>query len=372
MIHVEKTAISYSNLGSVEKGERVPIPKIRQGDVVEGRIIKPIPPHHAILLINGRQLVARTPMLFQAGDLAFFKVEQIVPQCILKLVEVRHDQYNGLGPLLKGADFNGLVYKSLIDLLSPLIKPSEGSGTQKLPDNVKQMWTLLSRISLHPDRTPGPDFLKSFIHGSGMIWEQKLKSLLFLGLQSRSQVQSHVGQDLKGLALGFLGDDRALSLVSTEGASRFVEALEQLQLLNVAGLEEKGKLLLIVPMQWDETFRFAQLLIDLSDKGEGESSKTGGEKVFRVSLFLDMSSLGPVRVDASVFQKDIRICFLVCSDEIQTLISSRTADLRQQLERHGFSVQQVTCRLEERSTLEDTALAESLVDLEEHHISVVI
>jgi hypothetical protein len=235
-----------------------------------------------------------------------------------------------------------------------------------------RIWALLGRISPHPDDVCHPEFLRSFIDGSGMIWEHKLRSLLLSGVQSRSQAEALMGQDLKALALSSLADVGATKLLSADGAGRFLDALEQLQLLNLSGLEEKGKLLFIVPMQSDEGFSFAQLLIDLGRKEGDEASRNEKDKVLRLSLFLDMSRLGPVRVDASIFKKVIRIGFLVCNEESQALVDRSADHLKEYLERHGFSVQQVTCQLEEQNSLADTSLVESLIDPEEHYISLVI
>jgi hypothetical protein len=288
------------------------------------------------------------------------------------LVELKHGQQDGLGELLKGSGLFGSPHRLLIDMLDPLIVSLGESDQRKLPNIVMQMWRLLGRISLHPDDICHPKFLKSFIDGSGMIWEHKIKSLLLSGLQSRSRAVALMGQDLKGLALSSLTDGGAMKLLSVEGAGRFLDALEQLQLLNLSGLEEKGKLLFIIPMRWGDGFSFAQLLIDLGRKKGDEAGRNDKDGVLRLSLFLDMSRLGPVRVDASIFQKVIRIGFFVCNEESQALVNHNANYLKEHLERHGFSVQQVTCRREEGNSLADTSLVESLIDPEEHYISLVI
>jgi hypothetical protein len=197
-----------------------------------------------------------------------------------------------------------------------------------------------------------------------------MKALLFLGLTGRDQVQALLKQDLKGLALLALNDEGAKGIISSEGITRFIDSLEQFQLANLVGLEEKGKLLLVIPMQWDNVFQFAQLLIGLPGNGSQKNSKD--EKALTLSLFLDMSHLGPIRVDCSVVDRAIRVCFLVCSEEIQAFLNSLTHDLENQLERHGFSVRQMTCRFEKQHILEKTSFVDALVDFEEHRVSVMI
>jgi virulence-associated protein VapD len=79
-----------------------------------------------------------------------------------------------------------------------------------------------------------------------------------------------------------------------------------------------------------------------------------------------------VRVDASVVEKAIRVSFLVSDEDIQSLVNQYTPCLQEQLERHGFSLQQVTCRLEERDSLARTSLVDAIIDLEEHTISLIV
>jgi virulence-associated protein VapD len=151
----------------------------------------------------------------------------------------------------------------------------------------------------------------------------------------------------------------------------FLGETEHHQWWNLFALEEKGKLLFIIPMQWPDKFTFAQLLIDLGAK-RGDRGKNHEDRVFKLSLFLDMSHLGPVRVDASVVEQAIRVSFLVSNESIQSFLNQYTPGLQQQLERHGFSLQQVTCRLEERASLAATSLADAIIDSEEHTISLIV
>ena len=347
------------------------MPPLSRGEVVEGRIVKAVSPHHAILLIKGRQLIARTPQALKDDGVVFFKVEQVSPECILKLMEGSSGEPGGLSTLFRRGDIDGNIYQAFIDLIVSLKTSSHIPSNQRLPDVIQQIWSLVGRISLTPGRPPDLRFLQSLMEGSGLLWENKLmKALLFSGMTGRNQVQALLKQDLKGLALLALNDEGTKGIISSEGITRFIDSLEQFQLANLVGLEEKGKLLLVIPMQWDNVFQFAQLLIGLPGNGRQENSKD--ENALTLSLFLEMSYLGPIRVDCSVVDRAIRVCFLVCSEEIQAFLNSLTGDLENQLERHGFSVRQMTCRFEKQRILEKTSFVDALVDFEEHRVSVMI
>jgi hypothetical protein len=323
-------------------------------------------------LIKGNQVLARTSIPLNPGQLVFFKVQQCAPQCILKLLELRHGQQDGIDGLLKKGAWGGFPFKFLTDLLKPAVASLEKSAPDDFPRTLWRLWDLLRRISLRPDEVIRPELLRSFVDGSGMTWEHKLSRLLLSGFQSRNQAEAIIEQDLKALALKLLADGGAQRLFSEQATARFPDGLEQLQLLNLSALEEKSRLLLTIPMQWHDRFAFAQLLIDLGDYRADGASENDENRVLKLSLFLEMSHLGPVRVDASVFQKEIRVGFLVCNEEIESFVMYYRPRLKQQLERHGFFLQQVTCRLEEPNTLANTCLSDAIIDLEEHYISLVI
>lgn len=365
--------IPSSKLNPANKASPGKILAVHKEEVVEGRIIKPISPRHALILIKGKQLLARTEGVFlKPGQLASFKVTETSPQCILKFLEVTSNQEDGITGLLKGCGFRSSPFDFLMALLHPLRVSMEKSAPERVPPILMRMGALLGRISLRPHDVAHPEFLKSFIDGSGLMWENKLKTLLLSGLESRHQTEALIEHDLKGLAFKSLADGSTGRLLSTQGVTTFLDDMEHHQWLNLFALEEKGNLLFIIPMQWPDKFTFAQLLIDLGAKRGDRGGENHEDGVFKLSLFLDMSHLGPVRVDASVIEKAIRVSFLVSNEDIQSFLNQYTPDLQQQLERHGFSLQQVTCRLEERASLACTSLVDAIIDLEEHTINLIV
>ena len=365
--------IPTSNLNSANKASPAKMLSVYKDEVVEGRIIKPISPHRAIILIKGKQLLARTEGVpLKPGQLASFKVAETSPQCILKFLEVTSDQEAGITHFLMRSHFRGSPHKCLMALLNALRGSRDGSAGERAPHILMQMGTLLGRISLRPHDVAHPEFLKSFIDGSGLMWENKLRTLLLSGIESRHQTEAFMENDLKGLALKSLTDAKTGKLFFTQGMTTFLDDMEHHQSLNLSALEEKGKLLFIIPMQWPDKLTFAQFLIDLGAKRGGMGSENHEDKSLKLSLLLDMSHLGPVRVDASVVEKAIRVSFLVSDEDIQSLVNQSTPWLQQQLERHGFSLHQVTCRLEERASLACTSLVDAMIDSEEHTISLIV
>ena len=290
----------------------------------------------------------------------------------MKLVEPGVSGSGGVTGLLAMSALRKSPYESLIRLLAPLVLSGDGSTDPKAPNVLVRLWGLLNRISFSSEQVNNRQFLKSFIDGSGMLLEHKIRSFLLSDTHSTNNLDDMIGQDLKGLALKAMADGVTNRSVSTEFISRFIDSLELFQLVNVSRLEDHGQLFFTIPLQLDEQFGFGELFIKLPKKGEDEQSDKDGDQVLRVSFLLHMSSLGPVRADVSVFQKAIRVCFVVSQEEIQALFNNSKELLKLQLERHGFNLQEITCRLQEADLLAQSSLVEELLDFDEHEVNLVV
>jgi len=240
-----------------------------------------------------------------------------------------------------------------------------------VPEDMKRMWDLLTRVSLQHEKPISPESLKAFLDSSGIAWEQKLRTMILNGQASRNHMETQIRQDLKGLALRALSENAIKGLISPETLETFVEELQQLQLLNLSTLEEKGKLLFFIPIMLDEKLKMAQLVIDFGGSKNGKEERGEGGAL-KLSVFLELSRLGPVRIDAVLCKEKIIIGFLVSDKNIQQLFDSYAGMLKKQLERHGFYVQQMTCRREKPHVLAETSFVPSLMDNDGPQISVVI
>ena len=366
-------SVPSSKLNLPDKAGPGKILAVRKDEVVEGRIIKTISPHRAIILIKGKELLARTqgvPM--RPGHLASFKVAETSPQCILKLLGLIRDQKMGITGLPVQSHARAAPYRGLRALFNALGLSREAPVREATPHILKQMEALVGRICLRPHQKPCCRFLQSFMEGSGLMWENKLKRALLSGLVSRHETEALIDQDLKGLAFRALTDSGRGKGFFTKAITTFLDDLEHHQCLNLSAWEEKGKLLFVIPMQRPDDMTFAQLLIDLGAKPGGRDGEDNEDAPFKLTLFLSLSALGPLRVDASVVEKAISISFLVSDEATRSFFNRHTPALQGQLERHGFSLQQVRCRLEKRAKLAAMSLADAIIDAEEHTISLIV
>ncbi|CAN2039176.1 putative Flagellar hook-length control protein-like C-terminal domain-containing protein [Candidatus Magnetomoraceae bacterium gMMP-15] len=258
-------------------------------------------------------------------------------------------------------------YKFLTDMLAQLRDSETIKNDLELSEIMSDLKQIISRISAKPGAISS-SFLKSFIGGSGMNWENKLKSMLFSGPWQPDKLNAMIKQDVKGLSLKLMkeiGDES----IFKDNISKFIDGLDTLQLLNSTSLEEDGKLLFMIPMLFGNTFKFGQIFIDLSKKKKDK--KNLKDKLITVSLLLEMTNMGPVRVDAQIFQKTIKLDFWVSDEDVKSLINQNYASLKGQMERHGFHLQSIGCHFKEKTELEQISFVDEFVN-KEHNFSLMV
>ena len=243
--------------------------------------------------------------------------------------------------------------------------PSDLDGTGASPDRpalTKQavlLENLLRSISLKSD-TPDPKFLPTLIQKGGMTWEHKLAALV---AEHKTALPRRVNEmakgDLKGAALSFLsamdqGDDEM-----KKALRNFVDTLEQLQVINRVSSEESGRYLLPFPAFFDHAFRFGQLLIDLGKDAGGKQPLT--DRVVKVAFILELSALGDLRADFSVFRKSVTGTFGVGKKEIQAVLKKEIPHLMSRLEALGFQVQGIDCQVLDPEELANATLTNQVM-----------
>lgn len=284
---IDQISVSPSKIGRQNKKACCRFLPLHKGEVVEGRIIKAIHPRHAIIMIKGKELVARSRVPLQPGELAVFKVEEPPPQCILKLLKVSPRQENDVGLLLRNRGFRVSPYELLIDILNPSKSTVEKLPPQKVRDTLRRMQALLNRISLMSHEISGD-----------------------------------------------------------------------------------GKLFFPISMQINNRFFPGELLIHLPEKGKEKSADN--DKAFRLSFLLEMSHLGPVRGDVSIFQKAVSVGFWVSDERVQSLFNESAVSLKRRLERHGFRLQELACRIEEAGSVHQSSLAEEFAGSKEYLVNLIV
>ncbi|MBF0229936.1 MAG: hypothetical protein HQK63_10185 [Desulfamplus sp.] len=274
--------------------------------------------------------------------------------------------------------------KAEVDFLPKLLQKSGILMEKKLADMVKNGSDSLPKFESVSQTS---SYSKSVLTSSGEILkdgftETSLNKATQQSLTNSSTSASIVKDDIKGAVLNFIatsGDGSAeiLSLENRELPNinvfkEFIQNLESVQLLN-SHLSESGKYIIPFPLLNGEHLSFGQLLIDLGEnRKENENRDSKENSLLKVSLFLDMTNLGPIRADFSVLKNNITGGFQVADEEIANFFKLMLPELKERLQIHDYNVHKIECRVVESEKLAEKSIIKELLKSEEHGFNIMI
>jgi hypothetical protein len=322
--------------------------KFYQNEIVKGRVLKSISPEETVLLIKGRKVTARTSVPLQEGAELWLKLEKTSPNLTFKLLgaePVGSLEINT--PVLVSAIKNN-IWKTLNDRLSAQARLSAAED---------RFVTLMKDLSQTLFSRPSNDMLNTLIDFCGMHWEKKLRNLFLQKRFDRENIVSIADRDLKGSAI-MLADLQE----DTEWIEKFVSVIKQFQLFNHAAVSRDRKAFLPVPIQFpDGYFSLGQLLIHLPEEKREDGRLGQIEKVpVRITFLLEMSRLGPLRVDLVVVDKEISGRFMLSDESSRIFLKGHIAPLVETLVDQGFIVKQMSCLVKESEAFKETLVEEIL------------
>jgi hypothetical protein len=235
---------------------------------------------------------------------------------------------------------------------------------------------LVDALALKPGETYNENTLRDLVKGSGLLWENKLRSFAESldpkeGPQAaRERAARLLADDIKGLSMKISEPSDHSPKDIAESLKRFVDHLEKMQVLNKHGSEEAGRFLLPLPFFSGETLRFGQLFVDLDRKKPSGSHE--GDRMVRVAFLLEMSRLGHIQADFAVFRKSVGGEFLVETPSAKEDIDRAMPDFLEALKIKGFSVTRMECRVSDPETLSQTSLAERMVAMDDGTLNILI
>lgn len=321
--------------------------KLSKNEVFEGKVLKLLGSNEALLLVKGEKVTARTDVRMSEGDILSLRVEESLPTPTLKLLGIRFAGRSTINVSMILSAMKENLWESISENMDRLGLPqAESARFRELLDE------LAHRIFLKP----GPDMLKILIDKSGLGWEAKLLKALMNKKITGVNLSRLAGGDLKGLV------SRFLELNQAGGAllRRFISTIENIQVLNLLGLEEEGKIFLPVPIQFpDGFFTVGQLLIHMPRKAKGKRDKQdSGKNIFNITLLLELSDLGPVRADLAIKEQEIKGRFLITKEETKVLIENNMISFIRNLKDRGFKIHHMECRLKEPGIVRQSLLKE--------------
>jgi hypothetical protein len=348
-IHVSSSEIV------IQKGEtkKNALPLFVKNQVVHAKVLELLPEGSARLLINNRTVTAKTPMLLKLGE-----------EIQLKVLEEKE------GVLLK---FMGPAQKITTSQISSLIRFF--SGNEALADvsriHIPRVKNLLHELALKSGKAD-PSFLPRLIEKMGLTLESKTARLLQEQMPLPNLKQTSfvlLNQDVKALIqkeLLMAGPNPSESLSM---AASFSETLENFQILNHHS-SESGRFLLPFPVFNEEVFRFGQLFIDTGGKKNKEEGSA--ERLIRISFLLDMTLLGPLRADFSIFKKEISGRFLLSDEDTCQYVRSMIPELREKLKAIDYTVHEIDCALGDKIRLQPVDFIDSLLKSESDRVLNIV
>ncbi|MFO7749077.1 MAG: hypothetical protein R6V54_03200 [Desulfobacteraceae bacterium] len=381
MIRPAGASLTEINVRRDDNG-RTALAGLKKNQIVEAKVLNVISPGKAELLIAGKKLLADVSVDLTRGETIQLKVSAGSSLQVLKLVSGSSLSSSSSSiSSLAGALPKDNPFFSLHNLAETLLALKEGGekspGSLKLPvseksfndillpgreinaEEVTRLKDLLLSTALTSNR-PDRDFVPRLLDRSGLLQEKKLA--LLAGNQSlpagKEWAETFVDQDLKAMALRLASAFSAKDPGVMQPLREFAESMEKFQLLN-HHTSDSGRYLIPFPVFADNALGAGQLFLDLGKEKEKQNKKEN--RLVKLSLLLNMSRIGPVRMDCSVLKKEISGIVKVSTEAVALLVKSMIPRLEKQLHHHGFQLTRMECRVSPEEELSETALLDAVV-----------
>ncbi|MBA3037558.1 MAG: flagellar hook-length control protein FliK [Desulfobacterium sp.] len=328
-----------------------------ENEIVKGKVIEILDSETAIINIKGRNFSAKTLVPLKIGADMAFKVERLTPVPVLKPLGIQFvkPEAASIPTILSAIEDN--LWKSVFEKITTV----KGSTPEKISYN--QIVENLPKKLLESGRS---EYLKEIIDRSGLFFEAKLKGALEQKPINAEQIRQLINNDVKGL----LSD--LLSKTDNEEAKQLLSVIKNLQMLDISGLEQERKIFIPLPFLLpDGQFCVAQLLFQLpmvlKDAPE-ESAEENGQ--LKISLLLELSSLGPIRADFTLNGKMVYGMFRASIAETVEILETEMDSFVKNLEDKGFSIKHIECRLKEPEIVTEPLLLD-MIQATENNINLV-
>ncbi len=344
-VTVSENRVVISDKGSA--ASEILTGQLKLNQTVDAKVLAAFEGKNITLLINGKTLTARTALPFSAGDEISLKVVQDKDSLVLKLI----------APL---QEMNSSRISSLVSLLSGQM-PFKGIEKLSLPASLKTALMEFSLQSYKPDHNLVPKFLDA----GGLLLEKKMAQVL------KDLPHDFFKQDFKGMLLRQIGLAGAGGEKQGGIMSDFIQTIENFQLLNHQSADS-GKTIFPFPVFSNGTFSFGQLLIDTGQADDdGKASKTSDRMTY-VSFLLDMSRLGPLRADFSVYGKTMAGIFKLSSQEVCEYMEGLMPELKARLSKSGYQLLQVSCQVAADQEVHPSSLVESVLKRQDARVLNIV
>lgn len=328
-----------------------------KNEIIKGKVLKLLDSETAFINIKGRDFSAKTQIPLKIGSEMTFKVEKLFPVPVLRTLGIQFvkPEAANISAILSALKDN--LWKSVFEKMSTV----KGSTSEKV--SYSQIIDSLPKKLLKSGKA---EYVKEIINRSGLFLESKLKKAIWPKPLEPEQIRQLIKNDVKGLLLGLI------SKTNDEDAKKLLSVIKSLQLLHISGVEQERKIFIPLPLLLPDgqfctaqlLFRLPNLLKDIPDESEEN------EIPLKISLFLELSNLGPIRADFSLKGKTLYGMFGAAVEETVEILESSIESFKNTLLEKGFYIQHIECRLKEPEIVAEPLIF-NMIQTTENNINLV-
>jgi len=293
--------------------------RFSKGEIVQGRVIKTLGGDGALVRMRGMTMLASTQTRLDAGQSILVKVEQVKPQFVVSLL------LNDTPMQEKTA--------ALLRLYLPSAMPISGV--------LAELETLLASLEPSALKGSGLGLVMAELEKTFARYAGDAKNVFeLLGFFHESELsRKKPSQNLKRSLLVIRKNLEAMAekepFKYRETLNRVAKALQNIELRQLVNLVERQEVKSWQIPYWNgENLSSARLYVRREPAGK---IRTVSESVTRITLILEMSRLGPMRIDLSAREKKMEGQFYLSNDIAVKEVEERLPELVEALSRTGFN-----------------------------------
>ncbi|MCK5541260.1 MAG: hypothetical protein KAI40_01105 [Desulfobacterales bacterium] len=325
---------------------------LKKNQKTDAKVLKVFSENKAQVLIAGKKVIIKSPFLLIEGEKLQVNVINEGKDQNFKIVPPEENKFSG-------------KFISLIKLVSK----SNPFAILAKTDN-SELLEMIKSISLKSEKAD-KNFLPRLFDKSGILFEKKIATLFKQGsaLQLKSEFLNIFKNDIKGYVLSHQSSDHQ-NAGNLKAFVEYATNIENFQVLN-AQSSDTGKYLIPFPVFANETFSFGQLFIDLGNSEEKQKTK-GKDRIINISLLLNMSNLGGLRADFSIYRKAISGVFNLSSVEVCDYFKKMLPQLKENLAKIEYLVRNIECKVVSKKDVSPASFVESFVRGEDNLLNIII
>lgn len=331
------------------RGTSKGVPPFKPGDRIQGTVVQRLPGGDVLLYAGRRRFQAHATAPLREGGRYHFKVLTPGPRMELKVLN-REQPTRRASPLFlwasarKGRRPLGALLKEIAMIN---VRGRQAPALKRALDPLK---SVLPALVYRGSERAIPRWLSQAFVSSGLFWESKLARFLMRG--GGQNPPEWLTKDLKGILLslekalmeGESSKSQGFMLARAREALQFIE---QDQLLNLASIRDGLGWYWFIPGLEEEGFQRGEVFSKGHKKGEG----------ITITLLLQLSHLGLIKVDLSQFEKKIHVRILAKEEKTVECIDRRLQELKKGFEERGMSPGFLNCEVDRDLDLEDIPVA---------------